>query len=315
MSTRYASIDIGSNSVLLLIGQPEGRHVHRVYEECRVTRLGENAFPNGRIIPEAMERTLSVLERYLEMARRFRVAEIVCTGTQVFRKATNADEFIRRVKQRLGISIRVLDPREEAVLTFVGALDSLTEPPTRIWAIDIGGGSTELVLGNARRIEYHGSLDVGGVQLQSGFRLNERLGEDVIQRLRAYVQHHLKPLKRLPRAEGLVGIGGTLTSLAALAQSLRRYDFHKIDGFVLTKPGIARMFEQMNRLRLREREQLPGMEPGRADIILPATLILLEALKTLGHSRVIVSARGLRFGVLLWRLGGVQLSKLVGETS
>ncbi|NOX37547.1 MAG: Ppx/GppA family phosphatase [Calditrichaeota bacterium] len=311
--SRYASIDIGTNSVLLLVADLKANRLERVYEAFRVTRLGEGAVTTGRLQPTPMARTLEVLRHYVQKAKELGAEHIVATGTQIFRQVKNADAFLRQVEQELSLSVRILTETEEAVLTFLGALDSCPSPLERVWAIDIGGGSTELIFGNRQQIDFHRSFPVGGVQLKTTFQTGERLDPSTVDRMRQYLAEQLQGLTPTTRQGILLGIGGTITTLAAVDQSLPQYEFEKIDGYALTVERIRELFERFNALSLAEREQLPGMEKGRADIILPATLILLQAMDQLGISRLIVSARGLRYGVILWQVGQVNIQHMVGE--
>ena len=301
---RVASIDIGTNSVLLLVADWDGRRLTPVVERARITRLGETYVQDGRIPEAAMQRTLAVLKDYLAEARSAGAQQVWCTGTQIFRKAQNAAAFVRQVKETLGIPLEILSREQEALFTFVGALDTVPDSAGPFWAIDIGGGSTEVVLGTRTAVQYLHSFPVGGVQLKMHFHLGEQFSETDIATLRRYIRDHVT--RHLPSARGVaIGIGGTPTSLAALHQQLVHYAFEKIDGYRLSREALQTLFRQMNALPLAEREKLPGMEKGRADIILAATLLLEEFLSATNNEELVVSARGLRYGVALWKLGVV----------
>ncbi len=299
---RYASIDIGTNSVLLLIAEWDGIRLTPVAERFRITRLGETYVQDGRIPEAAMQRTLKVLTEYIQEARAAGVQSLWCTGTQIFRKAKNAAAFVTRVREQLQLNIDVLSRDQEAVLTFQGALDTVADNPGPFWGIDIGGGSTEVALGTRQQMEFAHSFPIGGVQLKSRFGLGERMTPEEVKTVRETVRRQFMSVMPSGNAAA-IGIGGTPTSLAALAQQLPEYQFEKIDGYLLSRLQLQSLFDQMNGLSLSEREALPGMEKGRADIILPATLVLDEFLAVTGNETLIVSARGLRYGVILWKLG------------
>jgi len=309
---RYASIDIGTNSVLLLIADLKGSRLERVFEDFRVTRLGEGAITTGMLQSTPMARTLKVLCDYVQTAKEYGAERIVATGTQIFRQVKNAATFLHQVEQKLSLSVHILTETEEAVLTFLGALDSYSTSQERIWAIDIGGGSTELIFGNRRQIDFQQSFPVGGVQLKIAFRLEERLDAATLARLRQYLSGTLLVPQQGTHPGAMLGIGGTITTLAAVDQALPEYAFEKIDGYTMTRARIEQLFHQLNALSQKQREQLPGMEKGRADIILPASLILLQVMDQLKISRLIVSARGLRYGVILWQLGRANIEHRLG---
>ncbi len=303
-SNRYASIDIGTNSVLLLVADWDGCQLTPHRELFQITRLGAAYTQEGIIPASAVMRTQQVLQQYIQEAREAGAREVWATATQIFRVAQNASAVLVQLQQASGISIEVLSREQEAWLTFWGALDTMAGLHGPFWAIDIGGGSTEVVLGDRHEIEFAYSFPFGAVQLKEHFHLEDNLKETDIHALRQFVAQQFQ--KHLPLKDGdPIGIGGTPTTLAALQQQLSHYAFDRIDGFHLSRSNVLQLFHQMNALPLAERMNLPGMEKGRADIILPATLVLDEFLKAIHRAELTVSARGLRYGVILWKLGVV----------
>ncbi len=298
---RYASIDIGTNSVLLLIAQWDGERLHPVEEGFRVTRLGQQFKHTGQISPEAIVRTAAVLEEYRKRVDAAGVKQLWCTGTQIFRAASNGKAVADQLARVIGVPVTILPETTEAALTFLGALDSVADKQATYWAIDIGGGSTEIALGSIAQLQVTRSFPVGGVTLLESHMPGDQLTPAAIQAIQQTITAYWQ---QLPRAHHpVIGIGGTPTTLAALQLRLRQYDGTKIDGYRLTRHQLQDLFNRLNAMSLREREQLPGMEKGRADVILPATVVLQSFLEFMESPELIVSARGLRYGVILWHLG------------
>ncbi|RMG63046.1 MAG: Ppx/GppA family phosphatase [Calditrichaeota bacterium] len=296
-----AAVDIGSNSVLLLIARAGDDGLEPLLERFAVTRLSEGVAATGTISPAAIRRTEAALADYARLIARYRAERVHCVGTQVFRQAANARQVIRAWQARFGWPVRVLTGREEARYTYLGALGSLT-PAQRQQAVavaDIGGASTEVAIGRGTALSRLESLPLGGVVLKEQFRCGEQLDLAVQGKIREAVRRQLARSHIGERPDLLLAVGGTATTLAAVALGLQTYRFQALDGYRFTGTALAALFQQLNALSLEDRRALPGMEPGRADIILPATLILLELMRHFGLPELIVSARGVRFGILM----------------
>ena len=308
--SRWAAIDVGTNSVLLLVAEVHQQRLSRIEEAFQTTRLGEG-FPAQKLLtPQAVKRTIAVIQQYLKKAQQLGAQQVIIFATQVLRHAQNAHSFVEQVKKETGLEVTILNEAQEALLSFYGALDSLPEVDQPVWVFDVGGGSTEVVYGHASSILYHRSFPVGGVQLRHTFHLSDQISPSEIVEIRNF----LADVFDLPAVEDIhpfiLGIGGTVTTLASVDMRLVEYDFQSVDGHQLSLKRIQELMEQMNSLPLKERQKLPGMEPGRADIIVPATLIVLHLLQRLKKKFLMVSARGLRYGVVKWKAGLVNLPEI-----
>jgi len=299
-TTFLASIDIGTNSVLLLIAQWDGQHLQPITEMFRVTRLGERFQQSGQIGEAAIRRTESVLKEYRKVIQAAGVKRIWCTATQIFRVAANGKVVAEHLGQIIGAPVTILSETAEAALTFLGALDSVKNNHATYWAIDIGGGSTEVGLGSYDQLQLTRSFPQGGVSLLETVMREEQLTTKEIEAIQNIMHQYWQQLPSKPYP--IIGIGGTPTTLAALHQQLAVYNFEKIDGYRLQLHQIKEMFTHLNALPLKARRKLPGMAEGRADVILPATVVLQSFMEYVGTTELIVSARGLRYGILLWHL-------------
>ncbi|MEO0867713.1 MAG: hypothetical protein AAFY17_04535, partial [Cyanobacteria bacterium J06642_11] len=280
---------------------PNAAGLTPMIDRAQTVRLGENLVTTGNLSPAAMERTLTGLRDYAAMARTYAPRKIICFGTAALRRARNRDVFCQQVKEQLGWMVRILSPEEEARYTFRGALSSLDvlTPDTASLVIDIGGGSTEIVYGRGNTIDYQTSIPMGAVIAQEYYQLQETINTTDYKEICDHLHRLWQQLPPIPPETTTLLTGGTATTLAALLQKLQDYDVAAIDGYALTRASITAQYQQLNQLSLKQRSALAGMEPGRADIILPALLILLTLLEHLEVEEVRVSGRGARYGLLL----------------
>lgn len=313
-----AAIDIGTNSILLLIvSKAATTNDHSstlasslslkqpsltpLIDQAQTVRLGENLMATGLLSTLAMERTIAGLRTYLKIVESYSPTQIFCFGTEALRRAKNTDVFRQRLNQELGLDLRILSPNEEAQYTFQGAVSSLKDTAQAInsLVIDIGGGSTEIVYGNSTTITYQASFPVGAVVAKEVFQLKDNITSTELTTLKRYIQKLIYPLPQITLGSNVLLTGGTATTLAALDQRLTAYSFEAIDGHLIQYSTIQAQYNRLNQLSLRERAALPGMEPGRADIILPAIAILLTLFDGLNINIAQISVRGARYGLLL----------------
>lgn len=297
---KIAAIDVGTNTVLLLVAEISDATIHPLYQQEQIVRLGEGVDKTQRIKPEAMQRTLHALKEYVKITRDFHVETILIAGTSALRDAQNRQEFLQLVHQELGISIRVLSGKEEAELTYWGALSNKQHLQGKIMLMDIGGGSTEFVSGNINQIDHFLSLDIGSVRLTERFIHHDPAAEEEIKSISNIITTQLKQLKYFnQKHDYLVGVAGTVTTLAAIQQKLEPYLPEKVDGSRLKLDDVKQLVDLLKGKTLEERKLLPGLNPNRADVILAGALILLESMKYFELDEILVSDRGLRFG-LIW---------------
>lgn len=293
------SIDLGTNTCLLLVAECEGGVARRVVSDhSTVVRLGQGVDVKRELQPEAMERTLKCLREYSDIVRKAGAEprDTVCVATSQARDARNGAEFFARVEKETGFRFRVISGDEEARLTFLGGLLPEMSPETSA-VIDIGGGSTEI-------ISAHGgqSVDAGSVRFTERFLKNDPVTDEQFWAAQDAIDSLLEPLRpwraRAPRDLRLVAVAGTATTLAAWHLELERFDAARIDQVTLTRGDIHRMVEELKWRTVAERMRLPGMEKGRADVLLAGALILWRAMELLDFAECRVSTRGLRFGAL-----------------
>ena len=299
----YAAIDVGTNTLRLLIAEAVAPDDFTIlHEEQEITRLGEGLIPS-RILQEApRRRSLTVLRRFAEAARRFKAKQVGAVATSAVREAKNRKEFVAEFARETGLTLRVIDGTEEARLTLLGVRHGLRLESQRVFVMDVGGGSTEFVLARGEVIEAIVSTGLGVVKLTERYLLSNPPTPDELQALRQAVSRRIDRLRgELPDLEGtqLIGTAGTVTTLAAIDLALITYDRHKVQGHCL---GLARVIELLDRLAalpLRERRRIPGLEPGRADVIVAGAAIVAVSMERLGYQHMQVSDGGLREGILL----------------
>lgn len=298
----FATIDIGTNAVLLLIGEKtaDGK-IKSIHEGAQLTRLGQGLSSSTELHPDGMQRTLDVLKAFAATCAKHKASPIVAVGTSAFRRAGNAKVFLKQVKDETGIDVRVISGTEEAELSFDAARAEFGDD---IVVIDIGGGSTEFIWMTQNGLHTQ-SLLLGAVMLQENFGRNDPLDALDAVEMEAAVLDSLSDLPLTAIAETatklLVGIAGTVTSLAAMNLKLKKYDHEQVHGHVLTIGDVERIIGELLPLTIEERKELPGLEPKRADVIYPGAVILEETMEHFGKNKVITCHHGIRWG-LAYRL-------------
>lgn len=289
-----ASLDIGSQSILLLIADIQANRVSPVHEEFYAPRLGEGVSETGLLGKPAMQRAESALWDALERCHRLGATEIIAGGTAALRQADNSHEFVAGIRSRLGIDIKILSANDEAVLTYLGALSGLNVAG-RVAVLDVGGGSTECITGFVERPKATMSVPIGAVNLAGRFGRSPGQNPKAI----AELQKTLGSMAAEARGNVVVGVGGSVTTLAALKLKLKKYNPQKITGSVLTLSDLGKMLFQFRSLPISRIKDLPGMDPSRADIIEAGATIIRTFLVLAEADSIFVSARGLRYGLLL----------------
>ncbi|NLC39276.1 MAG: Ppx/GppA family phosphatase [Clostridia bacterium] len=285
-----AAIDLGTNSVRLLVGTVEKKRVAVKYTGLQTCRLGQGLQPGGEINPQAVERTLQALSGYHRLVQDLEVKQVNIVATSALREAKNADGFCRQVERLFGWSIKIISGEEEAFLSYLGATSAVKLLPGLIPVVlDIGGGSTELVFSAQGRLEA-ASYPVGAV------RCTENTLSD--EEIRSLLEPGLQKIVEAGPVQ-LIGAGGTVTSLAAVAQGLTVYDPEAVQGFLLPKEEIHLLREKLAAMSPAERMQLPGLHPGRADVIVAGAAILQVIVDGLDCEKIMVSDADLLHGILL----------------
>ncbi|MDP8214818.1 MAG: Ppx/GppA phosphatase family protein [Candidatus Euphemobacter frigidus] len=307
---RFACIDIGTNSVRYLAAEIDSSGQPVILDQGLATpRLGEGLTETGSLSDEAIDRTISELSRIKNELESMGVREFRCVGTEALRIASNAGTFLRRAGEA-GLTVTVLSGEEEARLVYTGALYNITVATEGKVLADVGGGSTEIITARGEGEPHFISLPLGCVRLREQFRMDTEPDRAGLDRMREHCrnilrEHYPESSREAIKESGeytLIGLGGTFTTLAAIHLGLPTYDRDRVHGSVLTAKEIGRIEEKLVRLPLAERKNIPGLEPSRADIIIPGTIIVQSIMDHLGLSRVTISDRGLLWGQALKNL-------------
>ena len=292
-----AAIDIGTNSVRLLVADCQSGRIVPLVKEQRTTRLGQGVHHLGRLQPDAMERTLEAIAALAATAEQRRADEVIAVATSAVRDAANGPEFMQLCRAKTGVTVQILSGAEEARLSFNGALQGRTASGRQL-VIDIGGGSTELAFGGERGLQYVHSLNVGAVRLKDIFSAGANGVVTNIPEIQRYVTGAIKALPPLALPDSVTGVGGTITSLAAIAQQLIAYDSEKVHGYYLDTACVNRLLTTLAAMPLTERKKTAGLQPERADIIVYGIVILAAILGELGSDGLTVSELDILEGIL-----------------
>jgi exopolyphosphatase/guanosine-5'-triphosphate,3'-diphosphate pyrophosphatase len=294
-----AAIDIGTNTTLLLIvaAGPDGR-LDVLAERAEITRLGRGIGGDGRLGAAGIARTLEALRGYGELARGHG-ARVVAVGTEALRRAPNAADFLGPAREALGTDIEVIDGGREAALTFRAVIASFPELGRGgLTVVDIGGGSTEIVVAADAHVAFKVSLPLGSVRLTERFIRADPAAAAEVDAVTGAIDEELGAVAFPTGAAPLVGVAGTVTSLAAMAQALTSYDPARVHGYRLSRADLGRQIDRLRGARQPERERIPGLDPRRADVILAGALILERVARAAGVAEVRVSDRGIRWGLV-----------------
>ncbi len=291
----FATIDIGTNTTLLLIAKMSTDGSVIVVEDiAKLPRLGEDLAKQNILTAAAQHRTIAVLQEFKEICDQHNVTNIAAVGTAALRRAENSSEFIKAVATKTGIEIEIISAEKEAQLSFAAAKKDFGK---EILVLDIGGGSTELIKPDDRCDNSWVSLPFGTVTLTEKFLASDPVTADELQALCAYIDKQIESISPAKHAT-LVATAGTPTTLAAMELKLAQYDHTLVHGFHLQKTSIETMIAQLESLNIKERQKLAGLHPKRADVILAGANILLKIIKHLELKEVVVSDRGVRWGLL-----------------
>ena len=305
-----AVIDIGTNTVLLLVARIEaaGRIQPIVYEQ-RVPRLGSGVDSTGKLDPGAMERVIAVLNEYRTLIAPHAPAATAVCGTSAVRDAANRVEFGRRITQETGFTIEVLSGDDEALWTYRGGVSGVPGPD-RFTVIDVGGGSTEIITGSRENIANRISLDIGSVRLTERCLRHDPPTDGELEGAIELTENQIARASRFPfAASTLVGVAGTATSLAVLAQGLKSFDLASVTNYMITRDTVETLFRSLRRTPSARIRDLSAAMEGRSDVIVAGTLIVREIMAHFKFGSMIVSERGVRYGIAIR-----EAERLSGET-
>jgi exopolyphosphatase / guanosine-5'-triphosphate,3'-diphosphate pyrophosphatase len=301
---KVAVVDIGTNSTRLLVAElRDGRVIAELTRRTTVTRLGAGVDADGRLREDAIARTYAALDRYRAEIDSHTPDDAVAVLTSAVRDAANGAQFAGEVKRRYGLQAHVLTGDQEASLTFLGATSERDpDDPTPTVVLDIGGGSTELVIGAGRRADFHVSTQAGVVRQTERHIHHDPPTDDELRELQADVgailDRSVAPARRAA-VKRAIAVAGTATSLAAIDQQLEPYDPDKVHGYVLGRQQCERELRRLASLSLVKRREVAGLHPDRAPTIVAGVAILLEALRLFDLDRVEVSEHDILRGAAL----------------
>jgi exopolyphosphatase/guanosine-5'-triphosphate,3'-diphosphate pyrophosphatase len=299
MNPLVAAIDCGTNTIRLLVGAlPD-----IVVRESRIVRLGQGVDATGRLDDEALGRTFAALDDYAATIREHGVTRVRMCATSAVRDASNGEVFVSGVEERLGVAPDILTGQQEAALAFDGAVRNLTGPaPDPVLVFDIGGGSTELVLGSRGRVDRAHSMDIGSVRLHERHLAGDPPTAEQVAACVADIDAHLDDAPvPIGEARTVVGVAGTTLTVAAGVLGLSSYDKSSIDQARLAVDDVRAYVERLVGMTLEERLALPFMSPGRADVIGAGALIVSRVLARTGVPTVVASESDILDGIA-WSL-------------
>ena len=298
-----ASIDIGSNTARLLIIEPkDDQKFNLLVSERNITRLGEGIEAQGKLTEHRIQTTLKVLSIFRQICLENGDPPIFAVATSAVREASNGQEFVRLAKKETGIDIKIITWEEEARLTLEGVYWKIPHENRRIITFDIGGGSTEFILSEGENIKDFCSTSLGVVRLTEKFITQHPIDEREYHSLQNHLQYELQTVKNKLSAflpELLIGTAGTVTTLAALKENIYPYDPEKIHGSTFSRPEAESILDDLKGKSLSQRLLLKPIEPGREDLIIAGTAIVLETMRAFGCEILTVSEYSLREGLIL----------------
>jgi exopolyphosphatase/guanosine-5'-triphosphate,3'-diphosphate pyrophosphatase len=297
--TRHAAIDIGSNTILLLIGQitPQGGF-EKVMDGGETTRLGRRLQKGGKLDSLSVKKSIAALRRFSSLCKQEGVKEIACVGTNALRMATDADAFCRQVHEECGVSIHIISEEEEARLSYLSVQKDPLMPQDAI-VMDVGGGSTEYTFRREEGSMDHLhtiSLPLGAVRLTEQFLFHDPPTRDEVQKLQDEIEKILHDIPLVLTGE-LVGIGGTAVTLGAMHLGMDAFDGEKIHSLHLSINKLRDQVKELQEKDLAARKEIKGLHPDRADIIPAGAMTILATMERLHKDALHISSHGLRYGL------------------
>ena len=303
---RLAAIDIGTNTVKLLIGDSDGNAVDPIYQSSIQTRLGNGLEDTRTLSKASIDETLAAIQSFLQKSRQLDVQQIVANATSAVRDATNGREFVKLVRATSGIEIRVISGEEEADLIFAGIRSGSVSNDENQMIVDVGGGSTELIVARGTSIKLRKSINVGSVRLLESAQLQDPLNSEQRSALSHLLAQRYAPLIEAANAEvprnqdpTLIAAGGGAVAASMLLNKLTEFHPQNIESHPLSLEQLQHLDTELWTTGLEERRAWPGMPQDRADIIPIGVAIFVHLLQAFKIPQLWVSTRGMRFGLLM----------------
>jgi len=296
---RYAAVDIGSNTLLLLVVEAEAGRLRARRDLCRFGRLGQGLDRTGRLADEAIERSLAIAREYRAVLdEEAPIDGLVALATQAVREAQNAGELVGPAEAILGVPIQVVSGEREAELVFRSVVEAFPDLAAgEVVVVDVGGASTEFIVGRGGAVQSMKSVPIGAVRLSERHLKSDPPTAEEGRALIADIDRELARLA-LPRGAALIGTAGTATTLASVAQNLRVYQADRVQGYRIVRAEVERQLARYLELTVAEKRHLPGLEPQRADVIAGGAAIYARVANAMDASEITTSDRGIRWGAV-----------------
>ncbi|MGL6104684.1 Ppx/GppA phosphatase family protein [Romboutsia sp.] len=288
---KIGTIDIGTNSMRLLVGEYVDGKIKNRKKHINTTRIGQGVDQEGYIREEAIQRNIDALIEFKNICIGENCENIYCMGTSALRDSKNGDYFVKLAKEKAKINVEIISGEEESNLGFSGVLEGL-EGDEPILVIDIGGGSTEFIIGDREGIKFSKSENVGALRMTEKFLKQDPISEDEFEEMSTFIENEINDTLsyiKQKRIKKLIGIGGTITSLSAMNQELEVYSMQKIHNSNITKDEIKIILENLKKMTLNDKKELKGLQPKRADIITAGVKILYIIMEKLEIQNLTVS--------------------------
>ena len=301
-----ASIDIGTNTVILLIAEAElsNNSLRPLHNEYRMPRMGKGLEPDGEISEEKLNLLFPILTEYKTIIEKYSCEKILVTATNAFRLASNSKEISSEIKDKFNFDVNIISGEVEADYAFLGALSG-TEISCSSLVIDIGGGSTELIYGNRSEIFYKKSYPIGSVIATEKYLEHTPPLPKEIEHLELKLEEIFKEVTEKSKPEKVIAIAGTPTTLACMVKGLKEFEEAEIDGSDLTAADLQNLISEIKKLQPEQIKKTFGnVLSGREDIILGGALILKKLMEIIDLDKVMASSRGIRYGAIINYLKG-----------
>ena len=288
---RLSAIDIGTNSMRLLVCDYINGEFSNRKKFVNTTRIGKGVDENGFITEEAMKINIDALKEFKSISDKELCEHIYCIGTSALRDSKNSDDFIKRAKVEAGVDVEIISGEEESNLGFLGVIKG-ANTENNILVLDIGGGSTEFILGNDNGIDFAKSENVGALRMTEKFLTTDIIDDYEYDMMIEFIEEKIKETISILKTKDiskLVGIGGTITSLSAMNQELEVYSMEKIHNSILNIDDIENILQKLKKMTLNDKKTLKGLQSKRADIITAGVEILHIIMKKLELSEIMVS--------------------------
>jgi exopolyphosphatase/guanosine-5'-triphosphate,3'-diphosphate pyrophosphatase len=296
---RYATIDVGSNSILIHIVEKDPSGNFRILDDqAELTRLGEGLRANGELMSEAIERTILVLKNFMHLTKTHKVEKIAAVGTMALRIARNSASFLKRVEEECGLKIEVISGEEEAKLSYLAVKSGLGLKEGNIAIFDVGGGSTEFIFGKNDEILKRFSVNIGCIRFTEQFFKSNPVTEQELNSAIEQIESEFDKLQIGTSLDAFVGMGGTITNVTGVMHKLVKYNPDIVQGSKVSKDEINRQIGLYQSKTIEERKGIIGLQPKRADVILAGVCIVKVIMDKLNADSFTVSDRGIRHGLM-----------------